>query len=156
MTAYEMRISDWSSDVCSSDLLARFVGYMEQQGATIITTRLALDWSTSEASPPTWPGRLSVVRTFARHLSSTEPRHQIPPTDILAARQRRTPYIYTDQEIGSLLDAMLAVRSAKGLHRWSYYCIFGLLAVPGLRIGEALGIKRDDVELDRSEEHTSR
>src|SRR3546814_2488843 len=23
MTAYEMRISDWSSDVCSSDLLAR-------------------------------------------------------------------------------------------------------------------------------------
>src|SRR3546814_1143999 len=23
-TAYEMRISDWSSDVCSSDLLARF------------------------------------------------------------------------------------------------------------------------------------
>src|SRR3546814_10855129 len=24
-TAYEMRISDWSSDVCSSDLLVRFV-----------------------------------------------------------------------------------------------------------------------------------
>src|SRR3546814_7183356 len=24
-TAYEMRISDWSSDVCSSDLLARFI-----------------------------------------------------------------------------------------------------------------------------------
>src|SRR3546814_2319166 len=24
-TAYEMRISDWSSDVCSSDLLARFL-----------------------------------------------------------------------------------------------------------------------------------
>src|SRR3546814_7271829 len=25
-TAYEMRISDWSSDVCSSDLLARLAG----------------------------------------------------------------------------------------------------------------------------------
>src|SRR3546814_19716943 len=25
-TAYEMRISDWSSDVCSSDLLAVFIG----------------------------------------------------------------------------------------------------------------------------------
>src|SRR3546814_3985837 len=27
-TAYEMRISDWSSDVCSSDLLANFVALM--------------------------------------------------------------------------------------------------------------------------------
>ena len=133
---------------CEAYLLARFVAYMEQQGATIITTRLALDWATSEARPPTWPERLSAVRTFARHLSSTEPRTQIPPTDMLAARQRRTPHIYTDQEIGSLLDAMLAVRSAKGLHRWTYYCIFGLLAVTGLRIGEALRLKRDDADLE--------
>ena len=66
---------------CEAYLLARFVAYMEQQGATIITTKLALDWATSEARPPTWPGRLSAVRTFARHLSSTEPRTQIPPTD---------------------------------------------------------------------------
>lgn len=133
---------------CEALLLARFVTYMDQQGAAIITTKLAIDWATREASPPTWPGRLSVVRTFARHLSSTEPRTQIPPTDMLAARQRRTPYIYTDQEIRSLLDAMLAVCSTKGLHRWTFYCIFGVLAVTGLRIGEALRIKRDDVDLD--------
>jgi len=133
---------------CEAHLLARFVAYMEHQDTAIITTRLALDWATSEAGPPTWPGRLSVVRTFARHLSSTEPRHQVPPTDILATRQRRTPHIYTDQEIGSLLGAMLAVRSAKGLHPRTYYCIFGLLAVSGLRVGEALRLKRDDVDLD--------
>src|SRR3546814_6122469 len=42
---------------------------------------------------------------------------------------------------------MLAVRSAKGLHRWTYYCIFGLLAVTGLRIGEALRLKHGDVDL---------
>src|SRR3546814_18666594 len=42
---------------------------------------------------------------------------------------------------------MLAVRSAKGLHRWTYYCLFGLLAVTGLRIGEALRLKHGDVEL---------
>src|SRR3546814_9289004 len=28
-TAYEMRISDWSSDVCSSDLLMRRIGAFE-------------------------------------------------------------------------------------------------------------------------------
>src|SRR3546814_5449816 len=30
-TAYEMRISDWSSDVCSSDLRHRFIGWDEQR-----------------------------------------------------------------------------------------------------------------------------
>src|SRR3546814_6920683 len=30
-TAYEMRISDWSSDVCSSDLLAITIGRHRQQ-----------------------------------------------------------------------------------------------------------------------------
>ena len=132
---------------CEALLLARFVAHMEQHGAAIITNKLALDWATKEARPPTWPGRLSVVRVFAKYLSSTEPRTQIPPTNILAARQRRTPYIYTDHEIGSVLDAMLTVRSAKGLHRRTYYCIFGLLAVTGLRIGEALRLTHDDVDL---------
>src|SRR3546814_15628664 len=59
---------------CEALLLSRFVADMEQKGATIITTKLALDWATKEARPPTWPGRLSAVRAFARHLSSTEPR----------------------------------------------------------------------------------
>src|SRR3546814_4948485 len=31
-TAYEMRISDWSSDVCSSDLRAAFAGVARQFG----------------------------------------------------------------------------------------------------------------------------
>lgn len=133
---------------CEAYLLSRFVTHMEQQGATIITCKLALEWATKEARPPTWPGRLSVVRGFARHLSSTDPRTQIPPTGILASRQRRTPHIYTDQEIRNLLNAMLAFPSAKGLHCWTFYCIFGLLAVTGLRVGEAIRLKRDEVDLD--------
>src|SRR3546814_2835848 len=31
-TAYDMRISDWSSDVCSSDLFARFIGERAKVG----------------------------------------------------------------------------------------------------------------------------
>lgn len=133
---------------CEAHLLVRFVAHMERHGATNIAGKLALDWATKEAGLSSWPNRLSAVRGFARHLSSTEPRTEIPPWGILRSSRRRTPYIYTDQEIGSLLDAMLAVHSAKGLHRWTFYCIFGLLAVAGLRVGEALRLKRDDVDLD--------
>src|SRR3546814_8859447 len=38
-TAYEMRISDWSSDVCSSDLVA---GFPDLLSAILLTTSLAL------------------------------------------------------------------------------------------------------------------
>src|SRR3546814_83038 len=34
-TAYEMRISDWSSDVCSSDLIAAQHGVEPHAGATL-------------------------------------------------------------------------------------------------------------------------
>src|SRR3546814_2703089 len=40
-TAYEMRISDWSSDVCSSDLLAGF-GRIGGRGRVVIDQRQAL------------------------------------------------------------------------------------------------------------------
>src|SRR3546814_1878282 len=36
-TAYEMRISDWSSDVCSSDLIVVFVGGSRGHGIVIAT-----------------------------------------------------------------------------------------------------------------------
>src|SRR3546814_5547540 len=35
---------------CEALLLSRFVADMEQKGATIITTKLALDWATKERS----------------------------------------------------------------------------------------------------------
>src|SRR3546814_5026040 len=44
-TAYEMRISDWSSDVCSSDLITRITW-----AAYITTTR----WAVSAMTPMSW------------------------------------------------------------------------------------------------------
>src|SRR3546814_8729818 len=42
-TAYEMRISDWSSDVCSSDLLLRVEGLHTYYGRAHILADLALE-----------------------------------------------------------------------------------------------------------------
>src|SRR3546814_4448807 len=44
-TAYEMRISDWSSDVCSSDLRDRLdqLGAIEREGGEIARRRRGVD-----------------------------------------------------------------------------------------------------------------
>src|SRR3546814_4996894 len=40
-TAYELRISDWSSDVCSSDLVSLRLGFAERAGTAHQTMSLA-------------------------------------------------------------------------------------------------------------------
>ena len=35
-----------------------------------------------------------------------------------------------------------------GLRRWTYHTLFGLIAVTGIRLSEAMGLERDDVDLD--------
>ncbi len=129
--------------------LLHFVDYMEQQNATIITSSLVIDWVAKDAGPPTWPTRLGAVRNFARHVSITEPRTQIPPAGLFPLLRRPAPHLYSKTELGSLLEAMLALPPAKGLRRWTYYCVIGLITVTGLRFGEALRLKRGDVDLDQ-------
>jgi integrase len=46
------------------------------------------------------------------------------------------------------LTAALALPPADGLRRWTYHYLFGLIGVTGLRLSEAIGLQRDDVDLD--------
>src|SRR3546814_3460557 len=49
-TAYEMRISDWSSDVCSSDLEQQQVGF-HGKGAGELDTLLQAVWQSADGRP---------------------------------------------------------------------------------------------------------
>src|SRR3546814_6369007 len=49
-TAYEMRISDWSSDVCSSDLVAVYFVTASDAGALVVS----MITSKGEEEPPLW------------------------------------------------------------------------------------------------------
>lgn len=131
-------------------LLQAFVSFMEEQHAPYITTKLALTWAQqpSTVQPAEWARRLSVVRIFARHRSATDPRTQIPPEGLLPYRPKRArPYLYSTQEIRGLLRAALSLPARGGLRPWTYYCLFGLLSVTGMRIGEARNLELQDVDL---------
>jgi integrase len=130
--------------------LRHFVSFMEQQRASVITTQRALCWAKQpqDVQPAQWAARLSFVRSFARHWSATDPRTEIPPLGLLPHRYKRTtPYIYADEEIRKLLKAAKNLPPSTDLRRWTYHGLFGLMAVTGLRISEAIALNRDDVDL---------
>src|SRR3546814_10091405 len=65
-TAYEMRISDWSSDVCSSDLLG---GVRRRPGgdrhpATLCAAQISRDCSLRDGGGQGFPGRSLGVRRY--------------------------------------------------------------------------------------------
>ena len=78
-------------------LLLDFAEFMERRRATWITSRLALAWAQQpETTDPNYfAGRLRAIRSFARYRIVTDPRTQVPPTDLLP-RQRSTfqPHIF--------------------------------------------------------------
>jgi integrase len=134
--------------------LLDFVTFMEQQRASYVTQALALAWAQqpTNVQPAHWAQRLSVVRGFARHRSATDSRTQIPAPGLLPFRPKRArPYLYSDDEIRSLLRAALDMpcRYERGeLRPWTYHCLFGLLSVSGLRLGEARNLELQDVDLE--------
>ena len=131
--------------------LRNFVAFLQREGASHITSELALRWATEPATAQasTWAWRLGMVRRFAAWHSAMDPRTEIPPEGILCARYRRkAPYIYNDEEIDSLLRQAQRLPSAKGLRANTFSTLFGLLAVTGMRVNEALSLNRQDVELD--------
>jgi site-specific recombinase XerD len=130
--------------------LGRFVEFLDREGAAIVTTELALRWAMApaDATPATWAQRLDDVRRFAAWLSATDPRTEVPPRGLLSARyRRRPPYLYSDDEIERIVRQARRLPSPLGLRAHTYATLFGLLAATGLRLGEALALDHDDVDL---------
>lgn len=128
-------------------LLRDFVVYHERTGAGTVTSEAILSWAKqpTTAQPIWWHIRLGVVRRFAQYLNGLDARHEVPPADVLPARQRRaTPFLYSDDDIAGL---MAAAGSLSNTHlATTYSTVIGLLAVTGMRIGEVIRLDRSDVD----------
>jgi len=134
-------------------LLPQFLDYLESVGAETITTEHAVRWATlpSAANPVWWGMRLTVVRGFARYLQTIDPTTELPPVGVLpanAAGRRPAPYVYSDADIAALITA--AGRWRARLASATLQTLIGLLAVTGMRIGEAIRLDRSDVDLEHA------
>ena len=128
--------------------LGQFVDYCEAQRDDVVTTELALVWATqpTNCGPAYLAQRLSAVRGFSRYLQALDPRTTVAPMRLLSCgNQRRAPYLYSSEEAWSLMRA--ARELSPELRAETTETILGLLFASGLRIGEALGLERGDVDL---------
>jgi integrase/recombinase XerD len=129
-------------------VLPQFAAFLQQHDATLITTALALEFATQPegGSVVWWHQRLAIVAGFARYLQGSDPRHEVPSSDLLPAKFRRAiPYLYSEAQIQALMAAARGMPSP--LKAATYETLIGLLSVTGMRIGEAVALDRDDVEL---------
>jgi integrase/recombinase XerD len=129
-------------------VLPQFVTWLEGTGSETITTEAAISWArlSAAANPITLSHRLGAVRGFARYLRTIDPATEIPPTGLFGKQRRITPYIYSPDEIGRLVQA--APQLHPPLRAATHEALFGLLGVSGMRVGEALRLLREDVDLD--------
>jgi len=130
--------------------LRTFAAFAEHERAAHVTVDLALRWAQQSTGNElaTVAARLQMVRGFARWRRVTDPRTEVPPKDLLPARyHRKRPYLYSDEEVGTLLQAARHLPSSVGLRGLTYSTLFGLLVVTGMRVSEAVALDREDVNL---------
>jgi integrase len=58
------------------------------------------------------------------------------------------PFIFTAEQIRRLLEYAAGLPPRGSLRPWAYCTLFSLLAVTGMRISEALGLRLEDVTPD--------
>jgi integrase len=137
-------------DLCTAErILRRFTRFADREGAVHIDTALFLRWhaTLAEACTSTRGARFTAVRLFAQWLSSFDPAHEVPPQGLLpSAIARSRPHIYSNAEIGAIIAAAKVLPSVYGLRGLTCSTLFGLIAVTGLRISEALALDRADLD----------
>jgi len=94
-----------------------------------------------------------VVRAFLQQVRAFEPRTEVPENIFRPLYRRRTPHLYSDRDVARLMNAAWQLRLFDSFRPLTVYTLLGLLASTGLRIGEALALKVDDVELNSVPPH---
>ena len=126
---------------CEANLLHNFLRFAEGKRARFITTKLALEWAIAPANikPERRATRLGVVRRFAKYVSSMDPRTEVPSPKLLPGQfRRRPPYLYQNDDIRRLIEVARRFDPSDELKNDTLATVLGLLAVTGMRVGEAL------------------
>ena len=134
-----------------ADELRRFAAYTRNSGYNgSLSAGLAMQWATLKDSYSLWyrARRLETVHTFAKYIIAFDPCAQIPQLGAFGKCHTRTaPYIYTDEEISSLINEAGNLFCPDGIRSCTVAVAIGLLRSTGLRVSELTLLKIKDVRL---------
>jgi integrase len=127
-------------------LLPRFADFIQDRGEQHVSIDAALAWATLPAgSAAWWSSRLQIARGFAAYMHAIDSDNEVPPFDLLPSPPHRaTPYLYSPEQIDALIAAAGTLRTP--LRVATMQTLLGLLAVTGMRIGEAVGLDHNDFD----------
>jgi integrase/recombinase XerD len=129
--------------------LRQFLAYLAEREQAVLTVEAAADWVRRSRHGAVAPGLgMEAVRGFAAFLRAHDPAHEVPPPGLFPRRRvRAVPYLFSPADIAALQAAAGRLRGP--LRAETYAFLIALLAVTGLRIGEALAL--DDGDIDDEE-----
>ena len=131
--------------------LRAFSRFVSERGeADMLTVDLLLQWVQGKATPGpvTAARRVEVLRPFLKYCRQFDPGCPVIPVEYCGPGHRRlSPHIYTEAEVVALLAAARELKP-DGSRPLTYVTLFGLLAATGLRLSEALDLKRTDLNLE--------
>ncbi|GJE02984.1 tyrosine-type recombinase/integrase [Methylobacterium isbiliense] len=131
-------------------LLLCYARFASAAGDGFVVTQRVRAWSSEATSPRQARLRYDTARRFAAFLRAEDGRHEVPPSGAFGRgrRPRPAPYLLSPSEIAAIMTAALDVPPKGTISPLTYHHLFGLLAATGLRISEALALKRTDLTDD--------
>jgi|Deesub1362A_J573_1020465.scaffolds.fasta_scaffold00364_5 integrase len=120
--------------------LVPVVGHLSLYGVTAPDLRAALAGAYPELAPKTVQGIYATLRAAIRRAAADQIIPHDPSAGIRAPRvPRRRRRVLTPAELAAMLDAA---------RPYKYYIVVRILALTGMRLGEVLGLRWSDVDLD--------
>ena len=140
-------------DYALRNLMQDFVRYVNATTTDDgpIRARTAFDWACATSrrnGASRLVYRLSAARGFLTHLRASFPDTEVPAIGLLKKSRRRIPYLFSEGQVVDILKRAAAIEPAASLRPYTYETMLGLMASTGIRVGEAIHLETDDVNLD--------
>ena len=130
-------------------ILRQFARYAEERGDQHLLSHRIFEWCRKASTPNRARTFYNAIRLFCVFLHAEDVRHELPPAGAFGRQlPRPTPHLLDPHHVRSIMDAALKLGPEGSIRPHTYHHLFGLLAAAGLRISEALALKRGDLTED--------